>query len=168
MTLEVIIGNHQHATDIPEHWLTALERIAPEAARLALDHAASPDSPLSHLATLEVALVDDAASDRVHREFMQIEGPTDVITFHHGEIVIGAEVARRQAAEYGEPLGRELLRYFIHGLLHLAGHEDEDPEERAAMESSQETILDILWTGELREKLASLTAGTGDSSLPEP
>ena len=46
-----------------------------------------------HLATLEVALVDDATSDRVHRDFMDIEGPTDVITFHHGEIVIGAEVA---------------------------------------------------------------------------
>ena len=78
------------------------------------------------LATLEVALVDDATSDRVHRDFMNIEGPTDVITFHHGEIVIGAEVAQRQAAEYGEPLAREILRYLVHGLLHLAGHEDAD------------------------------------------
>ena len=152
MSLEVIVGNHQEATEIPECWLTALEAIANEAAGLALANAAREDSPLAHLATLEVALVDDATSDRVHRDFMNIEGPTDVITFHHGEIVIGAEVAERQAAEYGEPLARELLRYFVHGLLHLAGHEDADPAERAAMEDAQESIVVQLWNNGLHAR----------------
>ena len=73
MSLEVIIGNHQETTEIPESWLTALEDSAHEAAALALAHANDEDSPLSHLATLEVALVDDATSDRVHRDFMNIE-----------------------------------------------------------------------------------------------
>ncbi len=146
MSLEVIVGNHQEATEIPENWLTALEAIANQAAELALANAATEDPPLAHLATLEVALVDDTTSDRVHRDFMNIEGATDVITFHHGEIVIGAEVAERQATEYGEPLAREILRYLVHGLLHLAGHEDADPAERAAMEAIQETIVAKLWT----------------------
>lgn len=154
MSLEVIIGNNQQATEIPECWLTALEGIAEEAAELALAQSVSDDCPLSHLATLEVALVDDPTSDQVHRDFMDIEGPTDVITFHHGEIVIGAEVAERQAMEYGEPLAREILRYFVHGLLHLAGHEDEDPAERATMEAAQEAIVAQLWTPELRERLS--------------
>jgi probable rRNA maturation factor len=153
MSLEVIIGNNQEVTEIPESWLTALESIAHEAARLALENAATEDSPLSHLATLEVALVDDPTSDQVHRDFMNIEGATDVITFHHGEIVIGAGVAERQAAEYGEPLAREILRYFVHGLLHLAGHEDEDSGERAVMEAAQEEIITTLWTPDLRERL---------------
>ena len=153
MSLEVIIGNNQEAIAIPESWLTAFEDIACEAVRIALENAAIDDCPLSHLATLEVALVDDPTSDQVHRDFMDIEGPTDVITFHHGEIVIGAEVAERQAAEYGEPLAREILRYFVHGLLHLAGHEDTDPDERATMEAAQETIVARLWTPELRERL---------------
>ncbi|NJR42103.1 MAG: rRNA maturation RNase YbeY [Akkermansiaceae bacterium] len=153
MSLEVIIGNNQQATEIPESWLTALERVAHEAARLALENAAEHDSPLHHLATLEVALVDDATSDQVHRDFMQIDGPTDVITFHHGEIVIGAQVAERQAAEYGEPLGREILRYFVHGLLHLAGHEDAEADERAAMEAAQEKIVSELWSKGLSEWL---------------
>jgi probable rRNA maturation factor len=153
MSLEVIIGNNQQATEIPESWLTALESVAHEAARLALENAAEEDSPLFHLATLEIAIVDDATSDQVHRDFMDIEGPTDVITFHHGEIVIGAEVAERQAAEYDEPLAREILRYMVHGLLHLAGHEDEDAAERATMEAVQETIVARLWTPELRERL---------------
>jgi probable rRNA maturation factor len=154
MSLEVIIGNNQEATEIPECWLTALESVAYEAARLALENAAEEDSPLFHLATLEVAIVDDATSDQVHRDFMDIEGPTDVITFHHGEIVIGAQVAERQAAEYDEPLAREILRYLVHGLLHLAGHEDEKSTDRATMEAAQETIVTALWTPEFRARLS--------------
>lgn len=154
MSLEVIVGNHQQDTAIPEVWLTALEEAAPAAAQLALDRAATPDSPLALLATLEVALVDDQTSDEVHRNFMNIEGPTDVITFHHGEIVIGAAVAARQAAEYGEPLGREILRYLVHGLLHLAGHEDADEAERATMEAAQEEIVVTLWSDGLQARLA--------------
>lgn len=153
MSLEVIIGNHQENTVIPEYWLTALEDIAADAADLAIMHAADADSPLHHLATLEVALVDDETSDRVHREFMDIEGPTDVITFHHGEIVIGAAVAERQAAAYHEPLARELLRYLVHGLLHLAGHEDAEPSARDAMESVQEKIVARLWSSGLQARL---------------
>lgn len=154
MQLEVIIGNHQETTAIPENWLTALEDIASQAAALALSHAATADSPLSLLGTLEVALVDDETSARVHRDFMNIEGPTDVITFHHGEIVIGAGVAERQAADYGEPLAREILRYLVHGLLHLAGHEDATTEERQTMETAQETIVASLWTPGFRARLA--------------
>jgi probable rRNA maturation factor len=78
---------------------------------------------------------------------MGIPGETDVITFHHGEIVIGVEVAFRQAEENGEPPLRELLRYVIHGLLHLAGHEDEDPSDREKMEAAQEPLVAMLWPG---------------------
>lgn len=157
MSLEVIIGNHQQATEIPVAWLTALESVAERAASLALEHATEEDSPLALLATIEVALVDDATSDQVHRDFMGIDGATDVITFHHGEIVIGTEVAARQAAEYDEPLAREILRYFVHGLLHLAGHEDADPAQCAAMETAQETIVTALWTPELCDRLCPET-----------
>ena len=153
MSLEVIIGNNQEVTEIPESWLIALESVAREATLLALENAAQDDCPLCHLATLEVAIVDDATSDQVHRDFMDIEGATDVITFHHGEIVIGAQVAERQAAEYDEPLAREILRYFVHGLLHLAGHEDEDPVERVAMETVQEQIVTRLWLSSHCERL---------------
>lgn len=153
MSLEIIIGNHQEIIVIPENWLTALEDVAHGAADLALAHSAMDDSPLSHLATLEVAIVDDATSDRVHRDFMDIPGPTDVITFHHGEIVIGAEVAQRQAEEYSEPLAREILRYLVHGLLHLAGHEDTEPADRSAMETAQELIVAKIWTATLQDRL---------------
>lgn len=149
MSLELIVGNHQQAVAIPEKWLTLLESAGGRAAEMALERAADPDSPLLHLGTVDVALVDDEASARVHADFMEIEGATDVITFHHGEIVISAEVAWRQATEFGEPPLRELLRYVVHGLLHLAGHEDASPEERARMEEAQEAVVAALWTPEM-------------------
>ena len=153
-TLEIIIGNHQEAVDIPLAWLTALEDIGDAAAQMAAGFAAHEESSLIHLATLEVALVDDDTSARVHMDFMEIPGPTDVITFHHGEIVIGVEVALRQAEEYGEPFGREILRYFVHGLLHLAGHEDAEEDGRKAMETAQEEIVSKLWAACLDGKLS--------------
>jgi probable rRNA maturation factor len=152
-SLEIIIGNHQDRVDIPLAWLTALEDVGEDAARLAAGFSVHEENSLAHLATLEVALVDDETSARVHMDFMDIPGPTDVITFHHGEIVIGAEVALRQAEEFGEPFGREILRYFVHGLLHLAGHEDGDEADREAMESAQEEIVSKLWADGLDAKL---------------
>jgi probable rRNA maturation factor len=142
---DVILGNHQHSVAVPEAWLTALEEVAAHAVELAIGRATTSDAPLTHLGTVEVALVDDAEIDRVHREFMGIEGATDVITFHHGEIVISAETALRQAVDFGEPPGRELLRYLVHGLLHLAGHDDGAAASRTTMEEAQEAIVASLW-----------------------
>lgn len=157
MSLEIIIGNHQDTILIPVSWVTALEGVGELAARMAAAHAAQEENSLLHLATIEVALVDDETSARVHMDFMEIPGATDVITFHHGEIVIGVEVALRQAEEYGEPLGREILRYFIHGLLHLAGHEDHEEADLALMVQIQEKIVSHLWADSLAEKLSILS-----------
>lgn len=99
---------------------------------------------LESLEAIEVALVDDETIARVHGEFMDDPTPTDVITFDHGEIVIGVETGARQAAEHEETLERELLRYMVHGLLHLAGHEDEEDAARERMIAEQERIVERL------------------------
>ena len=154
MTPELIVDNHQEAVVVPEGWLSALEEAGSAAAALVMRRFAAADSPLALLGTVEVALVDDRTSADVHQRFMDLPDPTDVITFHHGEIVIGVEVAQRQAAEYGEPVGRELFRYLVHGLLHLAGYEDNEDELRRVMESHQESVIGELWTPELSARLA--------------
>lgn len=153
MTIEVILGNHQNITPVPEHWLTAFENIGPDLVSSVLRYATSDDVPLCHLGVIEIAVVDEETSARVHRDFMDIEGSTDVITFHHGEIVICAKVAERNADEYGEPLCRELFRYIVHGMLHLAGHEDGEDEDRARMEAAQELVVRELWQSPLFEPL---------------
>jgi probable rRNA maturation factor len=88
-----------------------------------------------------VAVVSDAAMARLHLEFMGLAGPTDVLTFEHGEIVVSAETAALHAARYAHPIERELLLYIIHGLLHLNGYDDRTPPAAARMRQTQGRVL---------------------------
>ncbi len=103
---------------------------------------------LPGLEEVEVSLVSDRVIAQVHRRFMQIPGATDVITFAHGEIVVSATTAAREARERAEPVGREVLRYVVHGLLHLNGHEDAETGEATAMWEAQEAVVEQLWPKE--------------------
>ncbi|MEZ0386318.1 MAG: rRNA maturation RNase YbeY, partial [Verrucomicrobium sp.] len=102
-------------------------------------------APLLELDEIDFVLVSDRTIAQVHGDFLNDPTPTDVITFHHGEILISLDTAVRQAAENGETYEREVARYMIHGLLHLAGWNDYEPAERTAMHEVQERILDSVW-----------------------
>ncbi len=92
-------------------------------------------------ANVSVVIVSDRAIAAVHDRFMAVRGPTDVITFQHGEIVISAETAVRQARQYRSSLVRELQLYIIHGLLHLRGYDDKTSSGSRKMERLQRSIL---------------------------
>ncbi len=96
---------------------------------------------LEGVGEVEVSVVSDTRIAEVHLRFMGIAGATDVITFEHGEIVISAETAARQAGEYGTGLEREMGLYVVHGLLHLNGYDDMTEEDAARMRGAQEAIL---------------------------
>lgn len=97
------------------------------------------------LAALSVALVDDERITRLNWQLLRHEGPTDVISFEadegEGEIIVGVEVAARQAAERGHSLTAELRYLLVHGVLHVLGYEDRTPEQRRAMLRRQDEIL---------------------------
>lgn len=130
--------DHQtvHAIDV-----SALEELARRALPLVQQEPGASPSVLGELEEIEVSLVDDSTIAQVHGDFLNDPTPTDVITFHHGEVLVSTETAAREAAVRGLPLGRELLLYIIHGLLHLHGHTDADPEPRAIMHATQERLL---------------------------
>lgn len=98
-------------------------------------------SGLMSLAELSVILVSDRRMAELHRRFLHLPGPTDVITFQHGEIFISAETARRHARRFGNSLERELCLYIAHGLLHLHGFDDTDSAGAAKMERAQERLV---------------------------
>lgn len=111
-------------------------------------------------AELSFALVGDEEIARLNREYLEHEGPTDVISFELpapggarvGDVYIGAEQARRQAAELGVPLREELLRLAVHGTLHVLGHDHPAGDrEGSPMYRLQEEILrEVLGGGEPR------------------
>jgi probable rRNA maturation factor len=90
---------------------------------------------------VSVAFVTDRRIAEIHRDFMSVHGPTDVITFQHGEIVISVETAERQAAKFSTSFLRELKLYFVHGLLHLAGCDDLTSDGNKKMADAQERIV---------------------------
>ena len=137
MPVELTVSNLHPSRSLDAGWLENLARAALPACLAARGPG---DAPLADLDEIEINLVDDPTIDRVHRDFMGIEGATDVITFHHGEIVLSLDTADRQAAEHGSTFEREVLLYAIHGLLHLNGHTDTDAESRAVMAKEQERI----------------------------
>jgi len=106
-------------------------------------------SVLADLTDIEVTLLSDREIALVHGEFLSDPTPTDVITFHHGEILISVETAERQAVDHGhnQPVPHEIALYLVHGLLHLAGWDDHDPAEAAQMAAHQEQILQRVLAG---------------------
>ena len=99
------------------------------------------ESVLGALEEIGIVVVSDRRIAALHDEFMSDPAPTDVITFLHGEIVLSAETARREARRRGLRVPEEIARYAVHGLLHLAGWSDSGAGAAADMRAMQEKIL---------------------------
>jgi probable rRNA maturation factor len=118
-----------------------LEKFAAKAVRCCLETQKSKETELTKLRNVFVWLISDRRMSRLHREFLGKSGPTDVLTFQHGEIFISVETAKRHACVFGNSLTRELKLYILHGLLHLHGFDDRTPAGARKMKSTQEKIL---------------------------
>lgn len=94
-----------------------------------------------------LVLVSDQKIAAIHKRFMGISGPTDVITFQHGEIIVSVETAARQAAGYQTSFEQELRLYVAHGLLHLAGFEDHSAKGFREMCKLQAALVDKVQRG---------------------
>jgi probable rRNA maturation factor len=88
---------------------------------------------------------DDEIAD-LHLRFLQIPGPTDVISFpgdagYFGDIAVSFDTAAEQAIEAGHPVAREIAYLALHGLLHLLGYDDLTTSERDEMLSRQDALM---------------------------
>ncbi len=109
-------------------------------------------------AELCITLVDEAALETLHVQWMDLPGPTDVMSFPMdelrpgrdgippeegvlGDIVLCPSVAERQAAEAGHAPIEELLLLTTHGVLHLLGFDHGEPEEHREMFELQRQLL---------------------------
>jgi rRNA maturation RNase YbeY len=111
---------------------------------------------LLRLADYELGVHLVAASEMapLNETFLRHEGSTDVITFDHsttgaavalhGEIFISLDDAVVQAREFGTSWQAELIRYLIHGVLHLRGYDDLDAASRRRMKRAENRLLEEL------------------------
>lgn len=138
MISQIILQNRQRALPLNVAWL---RQLAPLALKKCREQSADGKFALKSLEEISVAIVSDRTIAGLHVEFMGIPGPTDVLTFEHGEIVMSAQTAALHAIDYGHCLEQELALYTIHGLLHLNGFEDANSRDAARMQKVQTRLL---------------------------
>lgn len=137
-TAEIKVRNLQRIVPVNA---AALGKFAGKALPLCLELRRTGTTELMKLREISVLIVSDRRMSGLHRQFLNQSGPTDVITFSHGEIFISAETARRHARQFRNALGREIALYIVHGLLHLHGFDDGTKVEARRMAKTQERIL---------------------------
>ena len=88
---------------------------------------------------------------RVNETHLGHPGPTDVITFDYndpaqpgriaGEVFICVPVAVSQATEFQTTWQAEIVRYMVHSILHLCGHDDLKPAARRKMKVVENRLV---------------------------
>ena len=85
---------------------------------------------------------------RINREFLQHDYPTDTITFRYnkgddidGEFYISLDVVKENAARFAADFQQELLRVTIHSALHLIGYDDQGDDQSKLMQEKEEFYL---------------------------
>ncbi len=143
MSIEV---NNESTYEIDEAALARLTTYALDAMRI------HPDADLA------IVLVDEAAMEALHVQWMGEPGPTDVLSFPMdelrpgnddqvtppgllGDVVLCPQVAEGQAEAAGHTTMDELLLLTTHGILHLLGFDHAEPDEEKEMFSLQRDIL---------------------------
>jgi probable rRNA maturation factor len=134
----VSVRNRQQKVSVN---VAALQTFAANALRRSLQLHRGKPTGLRKLPEVFVWFISDRRMAQLHRKFMQLSGPTDVLTFQHGEIFISVDTAKRNARRFGNSLEHELRLYVVHGLLHLHGFDDRTKTGARKMQKAQEKIL---------------------------
>ncbi|MBI3874527.1 MAG: rRNA maturation RNase YbeY [Verrucomicrobia bacterium] len=106
---------------------------------------------------LGIHLVGAKEMALVNETFLGHSGSTDVITFDNsalaptepsppltGELFICLDDAVSQAREFRTAWQAEVVRYLVHGVLHLRGHDDLKPAARRKMKLEENRLLRLL------------------------
>jgi len=112
---------------------------------------------LDESAELSIFAVDEGEMERLHIEWMDEEGSTDVLSFPIdqlrpgqvllegettlGDVVLCPAVAKRQAESAAHSTTAELQILLVHGILHLLGFDHAEPAEEAEMFALQKQIV---------------------------
>ena len=143
MSIEV---NNESTYDIDEAALQRLATYCLDAMRV------HPDAEIA------IVLVDEAAMEQLHVQWMGEPGPTDVLSFPMdemrpgnddaitpagvlGDVVLCPQVAEVQAEGAGHSTMDELLYLTAHGILHLLGFDHAEPEEEKEIFSLQRDLI---------------------------
>ncbi len=99
-------------------------------------------------ATIELIIIESEAMQSLNLTYRKIDAPTDVLSFPLerpisqmplGAIVVCESLIREKALLLGHSEQAEISLLFIHGLLHLLGHDHES--DNGEMRSKEEELI---------------------------
>ena len=143
MSIEVL---NESGTDVDAHELSRLSRFVMDRMRV---------HPLAELC---IKIVDEATIAQLNEQWMDKEGPTDVLAFPMdelrpglvteepeegvlGDLVLCPAVAEKQGATAGHGTDAEIDLLAVHGILHLLGYDHAEPDEKTEMFGLQTKLL---------------------------
>ncbi|MDP3882598.1 MAG: rRNA maturation RNase YbeY [Candidatus Staskawiczbacteria bacterium] len=94
---------------------------------------------------LSLAFVSKTEMQKLNKKYRGKNKPTDVLSFSGiNEIVICPEIVKENAKKYGTSAKDEIMKVFVHGILHLCGYDHEKSEKEARkMGEKEEFYLKI-------------------------
>ena len=118
------------------------------------------------MAELCIKAVDEATIAQLNEQWMEKEGPTDVLAFPMdelrpglvneepeegvlGDLVLCPDVAARQGETAGHGTEAEVELLTVHGILHLLGYDHAEPDEHQVMFGLQDELL-AAWRAQSR------------------
>jgi probable rRNA maturation factor len=107
---------------------------------------------------LSILIVDDREMALYNQEYLNREGPTNVIAFPMqegefahvtpfllGDVVISLDTAGREAEDMGIGMDERLDELLVHGILHLVGYDHEKSEAEARrMETKSDALTSLI------------------------
>jgi probable rRNA maturation factor len=112
---------------------------------------------------LSLLITNDATVRELNKQYRGKDSATDVLSFaleadecgdasarfvmppgeiaHLGEVIVSYPKAAEQAAERKHPVEDELALLVVHGVLHLLGHDHDQPARRREMRSLEKRVL---------------------------
>lgn len=148
--MAVVITDEQEKIVIPEDWTGKIERVA----EICLQ-----EEEIDPKAEIGLMFVDNEQIREMNKTYRDKDTATDVLSFPMyeadeaiddedeillGDIVISLERAAEQAEEYGHSLEREVMYLLVHGLLHLAGYDHMEDDEKKEMRQREEELLTVI------------------------
>ena len=105
---------------------------------------------------ISIYLLGDAAMVKANESYLKHQGTTDVITFDYGdatapallagELLVCVPEAQRQARKFRTSWQSEIVRYIVHGILHLQGFDDATVAKRKKMKAQENRLVRRLGT----------------------
>lgn len=139
--MNIVIANRQRVKKINSRLLK--EIVATALGEMAIEHC-----------ELEINLLGAKEMAALNETFLKHEGSTDVITFDYfegkklrrnigiaGEIFVSIDDAIAQSKQFKTKWQSEIVRYVVHGILHLLGHGDLKPQLRRKMKHKENLLV---------------------------